>query len=172
MWCLPWYGLCCVLLSSDTWRGQFHCLMPLLPLFSLLAVSSLASWFKFSGFRRGSITPAFEGVSLMILAFHWWLLPWPLFQLMIFYIPWFFCISCHFSVRNLFPEISLDLHATVQRSHHQLHKRLFLHYIVLPPLSKITDHRFVGLFLDFLFPSTDPCLFLCQHHTILPRVAL
>ena len=51
-------------------------------------------------------------------------------------------------------------------------RRGFFSIIVLPPLSKITDHRFVGLFLDFLFPSTDPCLFLCQHHTILPSVAL
>ena len=45
----------------------------------------------------------------------------------------------------------IGLHAAVQLSQQHLLKRLsFLHCIFLPPLSKVIDHRCVGLFLFLL----------------------
>ena len=49
-----------------------------------------------------------------------------------------------------------------QFSQHHLLKRLsFLHYIFLPPLSKISVHRCMDLSLSFLFCSTDLYFCLC-----------
>ena len=59
-----------------------------------------------------------------------------------------------------------------QFSQHHLLKRLsFLHCIFLPPLSKISVHRFVDLSLGFPFCSIDLNFCLCAS-TILMNVSL
>ena len=45
--------------------------------------------------------------------------------------------------------------------HHLLKRFSFLHYIFLPPLSKISVHRCMDLSLSFLFCSTDLYFCLC-----------
>ena len=57
-----------------------------------------------------------------------------------------------------------DLHQTVQFCQHQLLKRLsFSHFIFLAPLLKI-GHRCLGLFLESLFCSIDPYVFVPVPH--------
>jgi len=52
-----------------------------------------------------------------------------------------------------------DLHAAVQVSQQYLLKRLsYSHFILLPPLSRLIDHRCLGLFLGSLFCSTGLCV--------------
>ena len=54
----------------------------------------------------------------------------------------------------------VDLHSTVQHSQHHLPKRpSFLHSIFLPPLSRLLDHWYMGLFWGSLFCSID--LYVC-----------
>ena len=66
------------------------------------------------------------------------------------------------------------LHVDVQFCQHHLLKRLsFLHYIFLPPLSKIRCQS-VCKFLYGLSVLFHLCvfLFLCQYHTVLMTVVL
>ena len=57
----------------------------------------------------------------------------------------------------------IDLHAAVQLSQHHWLKRLFfLHFIFLPPMSKI-DYRCVGLFLGSLLCSIDLYVYFCAN---------
>ena len=67
----------------------------------------------------------------------------------------------------------IDLHAAVQFSQHHLLKRMsFSHCIFLPPLSKIIDCRYLGLFLGSLFfPLIHISLFV-SINTVLVTAAL
>ena len=53
-----------------------------------------------------------------------------------------------------------DWHVAVQLSQHYLLKRLFPHCIFSPPFWRLTNHRWVGLFLGSLDCCIDSCL-LC-----------
>ena len=73
-----------------------------------------------------------------------------------FYPPWiYFCVGCKLVIKFNF----FFLHVAVQISQHHLLKRLFLfHFMLVPPLSIIRDHRDLGLFLGSAFCSIDLCV--------------